>query len=665
MIDPKGLKRPLLVGLAVGTIAALAFFVGLLNTWSMGATDRLFLAHPADSAITIVTIDDASIGQLGRWPWPRSIHADLITKLHEAGAKVIGYDVNFPEASDDTNDQALADALKKAGNVVLPVELSLDPSKDNTWYDPTHVLAPIPLIASAAAATGHSNTPPDNDGVVRRIPLFVTSKNWSDSFPAFVAEVARLAGLQDNLSAVPRSVTELQAPMVVNYPGAPFRVFREISAVDILRGRTDLSSIKNGIVFVGATAADLHDALLAPTSNGLPMPGVEIHASAFDTIAGAHWLQPISPFIVALLIIFIGLLAGFLAAGLRARVSLPLVVLLWIAILIAAFVLFDHGYILDLVWPTLSLAFAYAAVTLERRVTVERARRELKAAFSRYVSASVVESIIKNPKKLKLGGERKRMSVLFSDIRGFTTISEGLNPEQLVEVLNKYLNRMTELVFLHEGVLDKYIGDAVMAFWNAPFDQPDHALRAVRTALAMRDVLAEMNKAKVFGDLQLAIGLGVNTGDMVVGNVGGDARFDYTVIGDNVNLGSRLEGLTKEYHVWILITEATRAEVQDRVITRRLDKVAVKGKKEPVVIYEAMELEGKASPKIKRLAADFEAALDKYFARDFKGASEAADAILATHPDDGPSKVLKERADHFRIDEPPKDWVGTWVYTKK
>ncbi|MFZ2804655.1 MAG: adenylate/guanylate cyclase domain-containing protein [Patescibacteria group bacterium] len=662
MTDSRNLKRPLLVGLLIGVIASGCFLVGLLDTWSKGATDRLFLSRAPDPAITVVAIDDASIGQLGRWPWARSVHAELIKDLADAGPKVIGYDVNFPEASDAQDDQQLADALKSAGNVVLPVELSLVGAGGKLAYDPAQVLSPISLIASSAVTTGHSNTPPDADGVMRRVPLTVPSEYGGSPIPSFVAEVSRLAGLSSNLAQAP---TDADDNLIVNFPGVPFHTFRVISAADVVQGRADLSSLKNGIVFVGATAADLHDALLTPTSNGVPMPGVEIHASTFDTIAGEHWLSDVPPYVAVAFLLLIGILVALLASRIRARWSLPLLLVLWIGIIVAAFALFDHGYILDIVWPTLVLFFAYGAVTLERRINADRARRELKAAFSRYVSASVVESIIKDPSKLKLGGERKRMSVLFSDIRGFTTISEGLSPEKLVEILNKYLNRMTDLVFTHEGVLDKYIGDAVMAFWNAPFDQPDHALRAVRTALAMRDVLQEMDKAKVFGDIQLKIGIGVNTGDMVVGNVGGDARFDYTVIGDNVNLGSRLESLTKEYHVWVLVTEATRAELQDRVLTRRIDKVAVKGKKEPVMIYEAMELTAKASPELKQLAAESEAALDKYFDRDFAGASAACDAILSSHPDDGPSKTLKERADHFKTNPPPDDWVGTWVYTKK
>jgi len=395
------------------------------------------------------------------------------------------------------------------------------------------------------------------------------------------------------------------------------------------------------------------------------MPGIEIHASLFDTLSSGRWLRPVPPIAIAFLLVLLGFLIGFVISKLRARWSALVVVGLWAAILVAAFLLFDRGWIVDVLWPTILLVFAYAGVTLERRVNADRQRRELKSAFSRYVSSTVVDAILKDPSKLKLGGERRRMSVLFSDIRGFTTISEGMSPEQLVHILNIYLNRMTNIVFERSGVLDKYIGDAVMAFWNAPLDQPNHAVLAVKTALDWQDALEAMNRSNAFGGIELHIGAGVNTGDMIVGNVGGDARFDYTVIGDNVNLGSRLEGLTKEYGVRVLISEATQKDVAKEILTRKLDKVAVKGKKEPVVIYEAMGLMSSASAEQKMLAKAFEAALDAYFARNFVDAVSRCEALLKTTPNDGPSKTLLERATHFIENPPPGDWVGTWVYLKK
>ncbi len=652
---------PIWVGAAIGAICAIAFFVGVLETWSLRASDQFFLPRTADPRIAVVTIDDVSIGRIGRWPWPRSVHAQLIDKLKAAGVIAIGYDVNFPEISDENDDAALETALKNAGNVVLPVELELTQAGNGLTANPNKILAPIPRLSAAAAGTGHSNTPPDPDGIMRRVPLF-TSLSKPGDFPSFTAEVARVAGFGDRLGEAP---LDGSYRMIVNFPNQPFKAFQSFSAVDVLNGTADLSALKGAIVFVGATAPDLHDALLVPTSNGVLMPGVEIHASVLDTLIGRHWLVPFDPWVFAAILFFLGILMGLLVPRLRARWSIPLTIVLWIAIIVTAFAAFDRGVIVDVVWPTIVLIFGYGAVTLERRISADRERRELKSAFSRYVNASVVDSLLADPAKLKLGGERRAMSVLFSDIRGFTTLSEGLDPERLVDVLNKYLTRMTAIVFQHDGVLDKYIGDAVMAFWNAPLDQPDHAFRAVATAIDMRDALAQMNHDKAFGDLELHIGLGVNSGDMVVGNVGGEARFDYTIIGDNVNLGSRLEGLTKEYGVGIIVSEGTLGLLEGKILTRRLDKVAVKGKKEPVVIYEAVERMEKATEVQRALGKDFETALEKYFKRDFAGAIVACDAILAAHPEDGPSKTLKERSMHFRDTPPPDDWVGTWVMKKK
>lgn len=656
------LFQPILVGSVVGVLCAVGSLVGVLDSWSNRTTDRLFLPRSPDPSITVIAIDDASINQIGRWPWPRKVHADLIQRLSDAGAKVIGYDVNFPEHSDAENDQALADALKASGRVVLPVELQLKAERDTLTYDTEHILSPIASIKSSAASLGHVNTPPDSDGTVRRLPLEVRASDNSSAWYALVFEVARLAGLESHL----KEALSLRAHrLIINYSGPPMNTFRTIPAKDVLNGTSDLSPLKNGVVFVGSTAPNLHDSVLVPTSYGVLMPGVELHASIYQTIASRRWLSPIPKQFMAIILFLLGMLVGIFVPLVRARWSIPTLILIWIAMVVISFIAFDRGHIIDVVWPTLTLVFSYVAVTVERRVQSDRERREVRAAFSRYVSPSVVDSILKDPSKLELGGERKRMSVFFSDIRGFTTISEGMSPEKLVEALNIYLTRMTEIVFQHQGVLDKYIGDAVMAFWNAPFDQPDHALLAVQTSIEMQKALDQMNKEKAFGDVVIHIGCGVNTGDMVVGNVGGAARFDYTVIGDNVNLGSRLEGLTKEYGIGIIVAESTAKEVSSKILCRKLDKVAVKGKKEPVMIYEAVDFIENVTTSLQSLVKAYETALEAYFARDFTGAITKCDAILTTTPSDGPTKNLRERALHFQDEAPSADWVGTWVFTKK
>lgn len=655
--------RPILVGLVIGLIGAALFGIGVLESWSNLAGDRLFLTRSADPSIVIVAIDDASISSVGQWPWPRSVHADLISKLTAAGVSAIGYDVNFPEPSAvPQNDTALAEALKASGNVVLPIELKLQPKKGTYLADPTQSVQPLVSFREAARTLGHTNTPPDIDGVVRRIPLGVALPD-NTVIAAFAAQVLHVVDPDYAFTRVP---IDALSRVVVNFDGAPHQVFETIPAADILGGKIEASRLKGKVVFVGATAPDLHDDQLAPTSNGAPMPGVELHASFYDTLRSERWLQPVPLSIMAAAILLLAVLVSLFAVLLRARWSAPLTVVLWIAVLVTAFVAFDRGWQVDLLWPTLVIGVSYALVTLERRVTSDRERRKLQSAFSRYVSASVVQSILKDPTKLHLGGEKRRMSVLFSDVRGFTSISEKLTPEDLVDVMNTYLTRMTDIVFENDGVLDKYIGDAVMAFWNAPFDQPDHALRAIKTALAMQKALRFMNDEKAFGeDLELKIGIGINTGDMIVGNMGSEVRFDYTVIGDNVNLASRMEGITKEYGVGLLISEATRSDVAGKILTRRVDKVAVKGKKEPVTLYEVLGLEGETTPAQETLARDFEAALDAYFAKDFSKATLIAEAILSSNPGDGPSKTLIERSKLWTTNPPPSDWDGTWVFTKK
>jgi adenylate cyclase len=443
------------------------------------------------------------------------------------------------------------------------------------------------------------------------------------------------------------------------------RGFRVIPAVDVVRGTADLSALAGTVAFVGATAANLHDLLLVPTSRGLPMPGVEVHASAFDTVLQRRFLSPVPGWAVVLLLVLLGSVGGLFAARLKTRWAVPAIVATLLAIAVASFVLFDQGLLLDIVWPSLAVLLAYVGGMVERRVSSEKERRQVTQAFSRYVSRSVVEAILRDPARLRLGGERRRMSVLFSDIRGFTSISERMDPDALVKLLNTYLSRMTDIVFAHAGVLDKYIGDAVMAFWNAPLDQADHPRRAVDTALDMQTALAEMNRAKAFGDVTIGIGVGINTGDVVVGNIGGQQRFEYTVIGDSVNLASRLEALTRTYDVGIIVTDEVRAALGDGYLLRPLDKVAVKGKKEPVLIYEVMARAAQAEAWQRKVATDFATALSAYFSKDFAGAAARCADLLALRPDDGPSKLLKERAEHFQKEPPAPDWDGRWTYTKK
>ncbi len=654
---------PSAIGFAIGALCTVGFFAGLFGSSSFRVNDRFFLPRDPADRIVIVAINDASLAKIGRWPWPRTVHAELITKITEAGAGAIGYDVNFPESSDAESDAALARAIRAAGNVVLPVELPLQIVGGKLLFEPGAAVRSIPLIQSAAKAVGHTNTPQDADGIVRRLPLSVAASDGS-SIRSFSYEMAALA-----LPSAPALTTipgDRFARMTVNYPGAPGRVFKTVAASDILQGTADLSVFRNAIVFVGATAQDLHDQQNVPTSRGVAMSGVEIHASAFDTIASRAWLRPVSGWVEALSLLLIGLMLGLIVPRFRARVSASVALVLWIGWIIVAFFAFDRGFLVDIIWPSLVIVFAYGALLLERWIATESQRKTIRGAFSQYVSPSVVETLLRDPSKLKLGGERRRMTVLFSDLRGFTTLSEGLSPEQLVEVLNKYLHEMTQIVFEEQGVLDKYIGDAVMAFWNAPLDQPDHAIRAVRTAVRMRDRLKEMNESHAFPPgIVLKVGIGMNTGEMVVGNIGGEMRYDYTVIGDSVNLASRTESLCKEYGVEIIVTESTRKELGDAFLIHRLDRVAVKGKKEPVALFHVMGLATQLDAAKARIAEQYDAALQAYFDREFTQSLALCEAILKDEPEHGPTKNLIGHVKTYLETPPPEGWDGTWVMTKK
>ena len=661
---PKGFNewmRPVLVGLTIGLLCASAFLFGMLETWSRRISDRLYLPYAADSRIVLVAIDDASMARLGRWPWDRAVHGELIKRIASVGPLAIGYDVNFPEASDEENDNALALAIKQAGNVVLPVELDLSLSSYGDGYIAKSFLPPISQIAVAAARIGHTNTPQDADGVVRRVPLYASLQD-SGAIPAFAYRILEVSGLEASLS----EGTDSANRMIVHYADKPGMAFPIYSAAEVMDNLEVRQQLTNRIVLVGATAPDLHDDQRVPTSITKPMSGVEIHASLLNTLLQKKFLYELPRWILALWILSIALLLGMIIPLVRARWSVPMAVLLWIGSVVLAFICFDKGWIVDILWITITIIMSFSAVMLERRVTSEKQKREIRHAFSHYVSSSVVDSILENPAQLQLGGVRKDMTVMFSDVRGFTTISEGLSPDALVKLMNTYLTRMTDIVFKHEGVLDKYIGDAVMAFWNAPLDQKDHAKRAVDTALEMLSELHKMNEEKLFGDIEIKIGVGINSGEMVVGNMGSTDRFDYTVIGDNVNLGSRMEGLTKQYGIALLISESTKDELpEDEYLIRPIDLVAVKGKNKPIKMFEVIKKMIDATDDEKYLVKTYTEALQAYFVKDFFTAAQLTDQLTSQFPADGPSKTLKERVEYFAKEPPADDWDGAWVMKTK
>jgi len=460
---------------------------------------------------------------------------------------------------------------------------------------------PVPPLAAAAASLGHVNILPEDDGTVRRETLVLGYQGRY--YASLGLQVARLAlGLPEDQMLLdlrgavqlgPLGVpTDIQGRMQLNYLG-PGKTFRHHSVADVLSGAVPPETFKDAIVFVGATATALYDLRVTPFEP--VFPGVEIHATTVENILGQRYL--VRPPWVEVLVFLLVLLLPFLSARILLRLRplagglLALLALFGLFGLGQAF--FAAGIWFPVFYPMLAVAATHVPITVYRALTEERQRLFIKRAFQQYVPPRVVERVVADPARLRFGGERRELTILFSDIRSFTTYSEKHDAGQVVEVLREYLTGMVGAVFQQEGTLDKFIGDAVMAIFGAPVSQPDHALRACRAALGMQAELRRLHaKWRAEGKDVFSMGVGINTGEVIVGNLGSEQRFEYTVIGDPVNLASRLESLNKEYPQasGIILSESTYLLVRDRVVARRLGEVTVKGKQQPVEVYELQGL---------------------------------------------------------------------------
>jgi len=462
-----------------------------------------------------------------------------------------------------------------------------------------------------------------------------------------------------------RIPTNESGRLLINYLGPP-RTFPHYPIADILSGKIPPDTFRDKIVLVGATAIGIYDLRVTPFSS--TFPGVEIHATVIDNILHRNFLthSSLTRFFDFCAIILFGLLMGLLIPRLRpitGMITAFLIVMAFVAVNVFAFFYFNLWF--NLVYPFVTMTTTYLGITMYHYFKEEREKKKIRGAFQYYMTASVINEMLKDPSKLKLGGDKKELSVLFSDIRGFTTISETLTPEELVKLLNEYLTAMTNQVFHYDGLLDKYMGDAIMAVFGAPLTQPDHAKRACLTALAMMKELKRLQeKWKQEGRPAFDIGIGINSGDMVVGNMGSEMRFDYTVMGDMVNLGSRLEGTNKEYGTNIIVSEFTYEMVKDIMCCRELDGVRVKGKVKPVKIYELLG-EKKDQPECQEMMDVFSRGLGLYREGKWDEAIAVFQKVLAIRPGDGVSKMYVERCRNLREHPPAMPWDGVFVMTKK
>jgi adenylate cyclase len=723
-----------LVALAIALTARFAVpdLLDRLMLISFDAYQRIAPRTPSEAPISIVDIDEDSLSKYGQWPWPRSLDAQLLDKLREAGAAVVSFDVVFAEP-DRTSPKLLLAQLNKQGDVAantLQLLASL-PDPDDSLATamkslPTvagfilversdtaktiqkagyafagdnplefvdtfpGVITDLPELQQAATGNGFLNEHVDWDQIVRRVPLIM---RLGDK-PVFsmVAETLRIVtgahtyvarasgangeksfGENTGLTTVkigPLAVPTDSAGRVWVYYSKPNRD-RLISAAKILSGDFDPARIKDHIVLIGTSAAGVvNDLQATPVAAGVP--GVEIHAQLLEQILdGVYLSRPdwgkgaeiLFALVVGVALIVVLPRIGALASALFGVAAIV------IGIAMSWFAFRNAHLLIDPVYPTIVLAMIYFTSSILGYLRTELRQHQIRSAFSRYMSPHYVAELARNPEKLQLGGENKILTVMFCDIRGFTTLSEGLDARALTQLMNSFTSPMTDAIADAQGTIDKYIGDCIMAFWNAPLDDPNHAKNAVRAAHDIRRKLIELNhrlkdEAEAAGKPyhELRVGIGINTGECVVGNFGSQHRFNYSLLGDPVNLASRLEGLCKLYHVDLVIGEET-ARLLDNPELIELDLVAVKGKTQAVRVF-TLPPEGEAEVPFKSRHAELLAA---YRQQDWAGALAAlGEAPLAAVRYLAPLYTLyRHRIAHFQLEAPPRDWDGVYTAEEK
>lgn len=586
MVDTRRL-RPLSIGLALAALVLLCHERGLLDVAELKSLDARFQVRgslPPQFPILLVSIDQDSFDELGfSWPWPRSLHAELIRKLVASQAKLIAFDILFTEPKPDpAEDQELASAIAQAGNVILAGEYTQVPG---AFGSKMSVLLPIPLIREDALGYGPVNLTPDQDGVVRGALLSIPFQGRTH--PAFAYQIYRAVVGRGDLAGGPVPPTYLQ----INFRG-PARSYPIVPYYRILADEIPPSIIRDSIVLIGAFAPSLQDVFATPFSASQRMAGVEIQANFVETLVANDPIIPVLGWTHAGMFWVLALLTIWGAIHFRPLRAFSLVAALVAVSMFAALYLFARYQLwVPVISPLLGIVLSYAGITLDNYIREHRERLRVRTMFSKYVSPDVMEEILENREGLALGGKRRHITVLFSDVRGFTSISEHIGPEQVVAFLSDYLPQAAQLVFKHGGTVDKFIGDAVMAIFGAPKSYGDDALRAVRAGIDMIELIDSLKEkwSPIIGR-PFKVGVGINTGDAVVGSIGSDIRSDFTAIGDTVNLASRLEGLTKELGVSMLISETTAEEIGDEIPLQALRRIKVIGRETPLLVYTPVRL---------------------------------------------------------------------------
>lgn len=684
------------------------------------AVDRLILDYKfrylqqedPNNKIVLVSIDEKSLSYFNRngmyWPWPREFYHIVTDYFDQSGAELIIYDILFDTPDFDRrnisgaySDQRFINSLKEAGNSILafkstkseePVKPSANQEplindydiSGNPAYTEPHLLTsrPIPKIATAAAGLGNTVMSPDQDGLIRSVHLFD-----SLAHKGFVPTLSMAAYLELQADSLTMEWTEhgfrvgkkdipLQqnGDYLINWyeKGGvrngtfPYYSFHAIVQSAIQKKRNANAKVpvspsvfKDKIVLVGASAAGLGDIKSTPMSSLEAFPGMEIQATLLNNLIGGNFITqpPNWVSLVILLILTVGI--PYLIAYTRPIYGAASTIGILSLIVLTGIGLFAF----DRIWFSTGMYFVMATITYSgaaayKYFSEEKQKKEIRNAFGQYVQPEFVEQLIAQPDLLKLGGQKKNLTVMFSDLAGFTTISEQKKPEELVTFLNEYLGAMTDIIFEYDGTVDKYIGDAVMAFWGAPIGQENHATLACRSTMKMLKKVEEMTPQGT----ETHARFGIATGDMIVGNIGSYNRFNYTVLGDTVNLAARLEAANKKFGSLAMIAEQTYQQVKNEFYCRQLDFLVVKGKTKPVRVYELLgdKKSAENTANLEEIITIYQQGLDHYLNRRWDNAVQAFNQVIELKPDDGPSQTYIERCNQFKKAPPPEDWEGVF-----
>jgi len=642
--------------------------------------------HHADERIFVAAIDEHTVAKMG-YPFKRKHYATLIDSLNKLGVKAIGVDITLTDPDKDApqSDRQMAEAVRRGGNVSILVYVS--PQDGQMLY-------PFPGLGEAAANISHPHVEKDieADGQVRRVALFseaiiydqlkIKTRCGKDCMGVGLPLLA--AGTYAIYSGTPLKDLEKTygtGSMRLNFrvprkrpyhpgwnqpdkTGVNESVYRHISVLDIMEGRLskeEKAAIKGGIALIGSTATGAFDHYPSPFSTS--WPGVELHANLVDNMLHGDFLKPLPGWLEILM-----LLAAIWLPILLARHAIMVISLVsagaMAALMAINFLLLVKHYDMPYFSVFVCMLLSFIFVTVHKALLEGREKKWIKNTFGQYLSPKVVEMITKDPSKLSLGGEKRDMTAFFLDLAGFTTMSEKLSPEELTAMLVEYLSAFTNVILKHDGTVDKYIGDCIMAFWNAPLDQADHRKLGILAAIDCQTEMARLNESLTQFTIKPKCRVGVNSGHMVVGNMGSKSRLSYTVMGDTVNMASRMEGANKYFHSKIMTSEATFGDLKDAFDYRYLGSIRVVGKAIPTKVYEPFARKGEAAAEVKAMLGHYEAGIEQFHKGAYAAALPHFKAALAALPGDGPSQFYVEKAELF-LKEPPKDWDGSFNLTEK